>query len=84
MLSLATAASASPTPQENRQAFERDVEAMLQGYVSKDWAGNVAIVYAVYYVDQTQGPFATWLKTAIALAGIVLLALPAVWRERRS
>jgi CubicO group peptidase (beta-lactamase class C family) len=40
-------ASASPTPQENRQAFERDVDAMLQGHVSKhDWAGNVAIVYA--------------------------------------
>ncbi|MEH3103353.1 MAG: OpgC domain-containing protein [Sphingomonas phyllosphaerae] len=44
---------------------------------------HVAIVYAVYYVDQTHGPFATWLKTAIALAGIALLALPAVWRERR-
>lgn len=48
MLSLAgTTASAAPTPQENRQAFERDVDAMMQGYVSKqDWAGNVAIVYA--------------------------------------
>jgi CubicO group peptidase (beta-lactamase class C family) len=48
MLSFAaTAASASPTPQENRLAFERDVDAMMQGYVSKqDWAGNVAIVYA--------------------------------------
>ena len=45
---------------------------------------HVAIVYAVYYVDQTQGPFATWLKTAIALAGIAVLALPAWWRERRS
>lgn len=45
---------------------------------------HVAIVYAVYYVDQTQGPFATWLKTAIALAGIAVLALPAWWRERRN
>ncbi|MFL6635002.1 MAG: serine hydrolase domain-containing protein [Massilia sp.] len=47
-LSLTPAtASASPTPQENRQAVERDVDAMLQGYVTKqDWAGNVAIVYA--------------------------------------
>ncbi|HEX8885488.1 MAG TPA: serine hydrolase domain-containing protein [Noviherbaspirillum sp.] len=39
-------ASASPTPQENRKAFESDVDALLQGYVSKhDWAGNVAIAY---------------------------------------
>ena len=43
----AAVASASPTPKENRQAFERDVDAMLQGHVSKhDWAGNIAIVYA--------------------------------------
>jgi CubicO group peptidase (beta-lactamase class C family) len=40
-------ASASPTPQENRQAFEQDVDAMMRDYVSKqDWAGNLAIVYA--------------------------------------
>lgn len=45
---------------------------------------HVAIVYAVYYVDQMQGPFAPWLKTLIALSGIALLALPAVWRERRA
>jgi CubicO group peptidase (beta-lactamase class C family) len=47
MLSVAaTTASAAPTPQENRQAFERDVDAMMQSYVSKDWVGNVAVVYA--------------------------------------
>lgn len=41
-----TAASAPPTPQENRQAFVSDVEAMMQGLVSKqDFAGNLAIVY---------------------------------------
>lgn len=40
-------ALALASPQENRQAFERDVDAMLQGYVSQhDWAGNVAIAYA--------------------------------------
>lgn len=40
-------ALASASPQENRQAFERDVDAMLQGYVTQhDWAGNVAIAYA--------------------------------------
>lgn len=41
------AAAALPGPQANRQAFERDADAMLQAYVTKqDWAGNVAIVYA--------------------------------------
>lgn len=43
---------------------------------------HVAIVYGVYYADQTHGPFAPWLKTLIALAGVALLSLPAVWRER--
>ncbi|WP_394646378.1 OpgC family protein [uncultured Sphingomonas sp.] len=45
---------------------------------------HVAIVYAVFYVDQRHGPFTQWLKTLVALAGIVLLSLPALWRERRA
>jgi hypothetical protein len=44
---------------------------------------HVAIVYAAFYVDQRHGPFSQWLKTLITLAGIALLSLPALWRERR-
>ena len=45
-LSILAPACAAPTPQDNRHAFERDVDALLQGYVKQqDWAGNVAIVY---------------------------------------
>ena len=43
---------------------------------------HVAIVYGVYYVDQAHGPFPVWLRTAVTLAGIGLLSLPALWRER--
>ncbi|MDR6787645.1 hypothetical protein J2Y58_000986 [Sphingomonas sp. BE138] len=45
---------------------------------------HVAIVYAAFYVDQLYGPFAQWLKTLIALGGVALLSLPALWRERRA
>ena len=45
---------------------------------------HVAIVYAAFYVDQRHGPFSQWLKTLTALAGVALLALPALWRERRA
>ncbi len=45
---------------------------------------HVAIVYVVYYVDQRHGPYAEWLKTLVALGGIALLSLPALWRERRA
>jgi hypothetical protein len=45
---------------------------------------HVAIVYAAFYVDQRHGPFSQWLKTLAALAGVALLALPALWRERRA
>ncbi|PZQ62773.1 MAG: hypothetical protein DI544_00755 [Sphingomonas taxi] len=45
---------------------------------------HVAIVYAVYYVDQAHGPYPEWAKTAVALGGIAMLSLPALWRERRA
>jgi len=46
LFSTVVPASAASTPQDNRLAFERDVDTMMQGYVTKqDWAGNVAIVY---------------------------------------
>ncbi|CAD7034240.1 hypothetical protein REJC140_03292 [Pseudorhizobium endolithicum] len=43
---------------------------------------HVAIVYAVYYFDGRSPELSQLTKTAIALVGIALLALPAVWRER--
>lgn len=43
---------------------------------------HVAIVYAVYYVDQRTPEFSQLTKTAIALASLALLSLPALWRER--
>jgi hypothetical protein len=44
---------------------------------------HVAIVYAVYYIDQRTPDLSEAVKTAIALGSIALLALPALWRERR-
>ena len=43
---------------------------------------HVAIVYGVYYLDGRSPQLSEVTKTAIAFAGIALLALPAVWRER--
>lgn len=43
---------------------------------------HVAIVYGVYYLDQASPPFSQGTKTAIALVGLALLPLPALWRER--
>jgi hypothetical protein len=49
----------------------------LQVYV---W--HVAIVYAVYYADGRSPELSQLTKTMIAVTGIALLALPALWRER--
>ncbi|MEO3997360.1 OpgC domain-containing protein [Mesorhizobium sp. CAU 1732] len=43
---------------------------------------HVAIVYAVYYVDQRTPELSQFMKTVIAIISIGLLAIPAVWRER--
>jgi hypothetical protein len=43
---------------------------------------HVAIVYMVYYLDQQTPEFSQLIKTVIALISIMLLALPALWRER--
>ncbi|NEI74797.1 DUF1624 domain-containing protein [Rhizobium lusitanum] len=43
---------------------------------------HVAIVYMVFYVDQKTPEFSQLTKTFIALTSIVLLSLPALWRER--
>lgn len=44
---------------------------------------HVAIVYAVYYIDQRWHPLPFAAKAGFALAGVALLTLPALWRERR-
>jgi hypothetical protein len=49
----------------------------LQVYV---W--HVAIVYGVYYMDGRTSELSQLEKTMIAIVGIALLALPALWRER--
>lgn len=43
---------------------------------------HVAIVYAVYYLDQRTPELSQLSKTGVALAAIALLPLPAIWRER--
>ena len=49
----------------------------LQVYV---W--HVAIVYGIYYLDGRTVELTQVEKTLIAFAGIALLSLPALWRER--
>ncbi len=43
---------------------------------------HVAIVYTVFYIDQRTPEFSQITKTLIALASVMLLSLPALWRER--
>lgn len=43
---------------------------------------HVAIVYVVFYVDQRTPEFSQVTKTLIALISIMLLSIPALWRER--
>lgn len=43
---------------------------------------HVAIVYAVFYIDRQTPEFSQLTKTLIALVSIMLLSLPALWRER--
>ncbi|MDE1994693.1 MAG: OpgC domain-containing protein [Rhizobiaceae bacterium] len=43
---------------------------------------HVIIVYAVFYIDQQTPEFSQVTKTLIALLSIVLLSIPALWRER--
>ncbi|KAA0700452.1 hypothetical protein DTW90_01930 [Neorhizobium sp. P12A] len=44
---------------------------------------HVAIVYLVYYIDQRTPQFSQLTKTLIALISVMLLSLPALWRERK-
>ncbi|NEI72937.1 DUF1624 domain-containing protein [Rhizobium lusitanum] len=43
---------------------------------------HVAIVYIVFYVDQQTPEFSQITKTLIALISIMMLSIPALWRER--
>ena len=43
---------------------------------------HVAIVYRDFYVDQRTPEFSQVTKTLIALASVMLLSIPALWRER--
>ena len=49
----------------------------LQVYV---W--HVAIVYIVFYIDQRTPEFSQFTKSFIGISSIMLLSLPALWRER--
>lgn len=48
------------------------------------YAWHVVLVYLIAWIDKYAGPFNELSKTAIALGGVVLLSLPAIWRERNS
>ncbi|TPW28151.1 OpgC family protein [Pararhizobium mangrovi] len=48
------------------------------------YAWHVVLIYLVFWVDKQVGPFTQFEKTLITLFGIALLALPAVYRERRA
>lgn len=43
---------------------------------------HVAIVYAVYYFDGRSPELSQFTKAMIAVVGVALLAIPALWRER--
>ena len=45
------------------------------------YAWHVVLVYGVYYLDARYGPFGFATKTAMAATCLMLLALPALWRE---
>ncbi len=45
------------------------------------YAWHVVLVYGVYYLDREYGPFGVGTKTVMAISCLMLLALPALWRE---
>ncbi len=45
------------------------------------YAWHVLLVYALRYLDAVHGPFGTPAKTVLAATLILLLPLPALWRE---
>lgn len=45
------------------------------------YAWHVAVVYGVRYIDMTEGPLDFWHKTELAFFCVLLLALPALWRD---
>ncbi|KAA0969324.1 hypothetical protein FPY71_12250 [Aureimonas fodinaquatilis] len=46
------------------------------------YAWHIVIVYAVIYIDLTTPEFSELTKSAMAILGISLMAIPALWRER--
>lgn len=54
---------------------------LLGRHSLQTYAWHVLIVYFVHYVDTRHGPFDAWGKTGLALLCILLLPLPALWRE---
>lgn len=48
------------------------------------YAWHVLVVYGLLAVDWYVGPFSEGAKTLLILAGIGSLALPALWRQRRT
>jgi hypothetical protein len=46
------------------------------------YAWHIVLVYLVLWLDRYAGPFDEVTKTAIAVAGIALLSLPAIYLER--
>ncbi|MBB3474551.1 OpgC family protein [Sphingomonas sp. BK345] len=79
---------------QHARAWVRQVAGVVRGLFSMPflrllgrhslyvYVWHVAIVYGVYYVDQRYGPFPVWARTLCAVAGVALLTLPALWRER--
>ena len=48
------------------------------------YAWHVVLVYLVFWLDRYCGPFDQVTKTLIAVTGVGLLSLPAIYRERRT
>ena len=64
--------------------FDRPFLRLLGRHSLQIYAWHVVLVYLVYWLDRYHGPFDELTKTAIAIAGVLLLSLPALYRERRS
>lgn len=55
---------------------------MLGRHSLQVYAWHVVVVYAVIYIDQRTPEFSQTTKTAIAIVAILLLAIPALLRDR--